>query len=72
MSDKTTVGILVNGKTREMPSDATVQGLLGELRLSSRWVIVEVNGEVLARERHVATALADGDRVEIVQAVAGG
>ncbi len=34
--------------------------------------MVELNGEALERPRYASTALADGDRLELVRAVAGG
>lgn len=64
--------IRVNGKDRPLPSVPTVEGLLAELSLDPRWVIVERNGEILPRETAPAAPLRPGDAVEIVQAVAGG
>ena len=64
--------IRVNGKSREVAGDVTVGGLLGELGLDARWVIAELNGEPLSRDRFAAVRLSDGDRLELVRAVAGG
>jgi sulfur carrier protein len=33
---------------------------------------VEVNGEIVPRSEYTARALAEGDQVEIVQAIGGG
>jgi thiamine biosynthesis protein ThiS len=35
-------------------------------------VVVELNGEPLAREKYEDLKLEDGDRLELVRAVAGG
>ena len=64
--------IQVNGKKRNMEAPATLSGFLAQSRLSPQWVIVELNGEVIARDRFSDTPLKDGDRLEIIQAAAGG
>ena len=64
--------VLVNGERRAVVDGATVADLLEDLGLGSRWVVVERNGEPVARRDHGTTALADGDRLELVRAVAGG
>jgi len=46
--------------------------LLAELALAGKPVAVEVNRELVPRERQAAHRLADGDRVEIVTLVGGG
>jgi thiamine biosynthesis protein ThiS len=64
--------IRVNGKPREVGTGATLGGLLSELGLDARWIVAELNGEPLPRERYANVALADGDRLELVRPVAGG
>jgi sulfur carrier protein len=64
--------ILLNGEAREVAAGATVLDLLAELGRHPRTVAVERNGDILPRERYGATALAQGDRLEIVGFVQGG
>jgi thiamine biosynthesis protein ThiS len=64
--------ILLNGEPRRVPDGATVRDLLDELGKHPRTVAVERNGDILPRERYGATALAQGDRLEIVGFVQGG
>jgi len=64
--------VLANGRTVELPDDATVATLLDHMGLTGRVVVVERNGEPVERRSVGATALAAGDRCEIVRAVAGG
>ncbi|HUF78492.1 MAG TPA: sulfur carrier protein ThiS [Thermoanaerobaculia bacterium] len=64
--------ILLNGEAREVAAGATVRDLLDELGRHPRTVAVEHNGDILPRERYGATALAQGDRLEIVGFVQGG
>ncbi len=61
-----------NGESVEVPGGATVDDLLGILGLGGRWVLVERNGEPVERRHLATTELADGDRLELVRAVAGG
>jgi thiamine biosynthesis protein ThiS len=64
--------IVLNGEPRELTPGTTVAQLLDQLRLDPRWVVAELNGEPLARERFDGVALSPGDRLELVRPVAGG
>ncbi len=55
-----------------MAPDSTLSDLLGVLGLGSAWVLVEHNGQPVERAALVTTPVFDGDRLEIVRAVAGG
>jgi sulfur carrier protein len=66
------VEVVANGKPVELADGATVVDLLERLGLGARWVVVEHNGKPVERVRMAATTLADGDRLELVRAVAGG
>lgn len=62
--------ITLNGESREVPSRITLAGLLvGTTRPGTA---VAVNGDVVPRSRHAAVQLADGDRIDVVEAVQGG
>jgi len=64
--------VIANGKTRTLKPGATLGGLLRTLGLDPRFVIVEHNGEAIERARYAELQLSDGDRLELVKAVAGG
>jgi sulfur carrier protein len=64
--------MIVNGQPREVADGATVAALLDELNLSGKPVAVEVNLDLVPRQRHAEHRLAEGDRVEIVTLVGGG
>jgi len=66
------VQVIANGKPTEIADGATVEDLLHALNLGGKWVLVERNGEPVNRRDLATTALADGDRLELVRAVAGG
>ena len=66
--------LVVNGDHRELRDGATVADVVSELpvRRSPGGVAVAVNGEVVSRSRWGTTALAEGDRVEVLAAIQGG
>jgi sulfur carrier protein len=66
------IHIQVNGDARSLPAGTTVAALLAELAPAGRKVAVERNGEIVPKSAHVSTALAAGDRLEVVIAVGGG
>jgi len=64
--------VTANGKKRTVSDGASINDLLGELRLSSEHVVVEHNGKPLRREFFSQTKLQSGDQLEIAQMVGGG
>lgn len=66
------IGLVVNGKERELEEGVTVSGFLGQTGLDARLVAVELNGEILKRDRYAHTVLGEGDRMEVVRFVQGG
>jgi sulfur carrier protein len=66
------VQVVVNGATREVAAGTTMPALVESLGLQVGSVVVEHNGTALLRSEVRAAVLADGDRIELVRAVAGG
>jgi sulfur carrier protein len=66
------VVVIANGDPVSLPDRATLTDLLVALGLGEKWVVAERNGQAVDRADMAATALADGDRIELVRAVAGG
>lgn len=66
------IEISVNGAARRFQPDTDIAALLEQLQLAGKRVAVERNGEIVPRSRFAQTALANGDRLEIVVAVGGG
>jgi sulfur carrier protein len=65
--------VTVNGSPREIATASpTVADLLRAAGLEGKRIAVERNGEIVPKSRYGDTALADGDRLEIVGAVGGG
>ena len=66
------IEVTVNGASHRLDRGADVSTLLARLELTGRKVAVERNGEIVPKSAHASTALANGDRLEIVVAVGGG
>jgi thiamine-phosphate pyrophosphorylase len=66
------VRVVANGTPYEIDPGTSVTAFVEARGLDPRFVIVEWNGEALERSRYPETVLADGDRLELVRAVAGG
>jgi thiamine biosynthesis protein ThiS len=64
--------IVFNGQPRETPQSTTIAALLAELELPPARVAVEVNYDLVPRERHASHVLQPGDRLEVVTLVGGG
>jgi thiamine biosynthesis protein ThiS len=64
--------IILNGDPFEVDGPLTVTGLLTGLQIDSRRVAVEHNLVVLKKAVYGATAINEGDQVEIVNFVGGG
>lgn len=62
----------INGDEKTFDSSLTLAALVEVLGMKSDRVAVELNLDIVPRERWAATALNDGDRLEIVHFVGGG
>ena len=63
---------IVNGETRELPDGLTVGALLERLGAPRSGIAVARNDSVVRRAEYDTHAIAEGDRIEIIKAVAGG
>jgi len=64
--------IVVNDQPRQVNEGMTVAELLAQLGVANKFVAVELNLELVPRDRHAQRRLAPGDRVEVVTLVGGG
>ena len=64
--------LMVNGTERDVATGLTVDALLATLALRRDGVAVALNDDVVPRAEHATRTLNDGDRLEIIVAVAGG
>ncbi len=64
--------IQVNGEPREVAEETSIRALIEALGLGAVPVAVERNHDLVPRALHEATALRDGDQLEVVHFVGGG
>ena len=64
--------VVINGEDREFTSVASLSDLLAQLGMKADRVAVELNRDLVPRDRWPATMLSDGDKLEIVHFVGGG
>lgn len=62
----------INGEPREIGGEATLATILADLNVPEKGTAVAVNDRVVAKAEHGTCRLRDGDRIEIIVAVAGG
>jgi thiazole synthase len=64
--------LTINGEKRDFGASLSVDEMLSKIGLDSRKVAVERNLEVVPKSLYRATALSEGDRIEIVHFIGGG
>jgi len=63
--------IVLNGIERRLAASTSVAQLLAADGFGQR-VAVEINREIVPKSLHAQRLIADGDRIEVVQAMGGG
>ena len=62
----------VNGESKELPNETTVQGLIDILGLAEAICAAEVDKKIVPKRERSAVILQDGQSIEIVTLVGGG
>ncbi len=63
---------MINGKKLTLPRGTTIASFLEDMNLQHKSVVVEVNRDIIDREKFGDIELKDGDEVEIVRFIGGG
>ena len=66
------INLIVNGKSREVEEDTTLEAYLLTFDVNLKFVAVGYNGQVVKKDSYVVTKLQNGDALEIVRPVGGG
>ena len=64
--------LIINGESREFPDAPNLSSLVDQLGMKPDRVAIELNRDLIPRERWSRTPLTEGDKLEIVQFVGGG
>lgn len=65
------MNLIINGESRDVAAD-NLAALVEQLGMKADRVAIELNREIVPRDRWPQTPLKDGDQLEIVQFVGGG
>ena len=72
MNNLNVAKIQLNGDPYEINDGTNLNGLLNKLKIQKNKVAVEVNGEIVEKNKYPNLILNKGDKVEIVQFIGGG
>tara|TARA_A100001388_G_scaffold237514_1_gene191884 strand:- start:192 stop:401 length:210 start_codon:yes stop_codon:yes gene_type:complete len=66
------LSIVLNGESYELPKRVSVLELFELLDLSTKFMAVEINDEIIFRDSWGSYLLSQDDKVELVRAIGGG
>ena len=66
------ITIEFNGEKRQVVEKSTIVDLLRSAKVESRFCAVELNLEIVSKERYETTCLVNDDKIEVVTLVGGG
>ncbi|MGD2121547.1 MAG: sulfur carrier protein ThiS [Gemmatimonadota bacterium] len=72
MTSRDTIEVQVNGEERQIPRGLSVYRLLERFELNPALVVVELNREILDRDRYDEVEVEEEDTLELVHFVGGG
>ena len=72
MNNLNVAKIQLNGTPYELNDGTNLNELLNKLKIQKNKVAIEVNGEIVGKNKYPNLILNKGDKVEIVQFIGGG
>ena len=72
MNNLNVAKIQLNGDTYEINKDTNLNELLNKLKIQKNKVAIEVNGEIVEKNKYPNLILNKDDKVEIVHFIGGG
>ena len=72
MNNLNVAKIQLNGGSYEINNGTNLNELLNKLKIRKNKVAIEVNGEIVEKNKYPNLILNKGDKVEIVQFIGGG
>ena len=64
--------IQLNGKKITINKNMTISNVLVKYKLDNKKVAIELNGEILPKNKYYKKKLQDNDKIEIVHFIGGG
>jgi sulfur carrier protein len=72
MNNLNVAQIQLNGMSYEIDNDTNLSELLNRLKIQKNKVAIEVNGEIVEKNKYSNLTLRKNDKVEIVHFIGGG
>jgi len=72
MNNLNVAKIQLNGNTYEIKNGTNLDELINKLKLHKNKVAIEVNGEIIEKNKYLDLTLNKNDKVEIVHFIGGG
>ena len=72
MNNLNVAKIQLNGEPYEINSGSNLDELLNKLKIQKNKVAIEVNGEIVEKNKYINLVLNNKDKVEIVHFIGGG
>ena len=72
MNNLNVAKIQLNGTSYEINTGTNLNELLNKLKIQKNKVAIEVNGEIIEKEKYLKLILNKNDKVEIVHFIGGG
>ena len=72
MNNSNVAKIQLNGDPYEINGRTNLNGLLNKLKIQKNKVAIEVNGEIIEKDKYQNLILRKDDKVEIVHFIGGG
>ena len=72
MNNSNVAKIQLNGDPYEINDGTNLNELLNKLKIQKNKVAIEVNGEIVQKDKYQNLVLVKGDKVEIVHFIGGG
>tara|TARA_B100000287_G_scaffold195266_1_gene184435 strand:- start:33 stop:251 length:219 start_codon:yes stop_codon:yes gene_type:complete len=72
MNNSNVAKIQLNGDPYEINGRTNLNELLNKLKIQKNKVAIEVNGEIVQKDKYQNLVLSKGDKVEIVHFIGGG
>lgn len=66
------MNLIINGQKQESKDGTTIIKLLNELKINRLSVAVELNLDIVPKNKYDETILKEGDKLEIISFVGGG
>jgi thiamine biosynthesis protein ThiS len=64
--------VLLSGKENDRVAGLNISDMLEKENYESKYVVVEINGVIIERDKFATQVINDGDVVEVVQFMGGG